>query len=50
MLSSLRAYCNGVASVVYSPSSAQSPTSYVVKKLPEFDIDRSIRDMAQRIT
>ena len=50
MLSSLRSYCNGVAAVVYSPSSSRSPTSYVVRRLPELDIDRAIREMAQRVS
>lgn len=49
MLSSLRSYCNGVAAVVYSPVSLHRPTTYVIKKIPELDIDRSIREMAQRI-
>jgi hypothetical protein len=50
MLSSLRSYCNGVGAVVYSPSSPASPTSYVVRKLGELDIDKYIREMAQRIS
>jgi hypothetical protein len=50
MLSSLRVYCNGVAGVVYSPLPARSPTSYVVRELRELDIDRAIKEMAQRIT
>lgn len=50
MLSSLRLYCNGVAAVVYSPASLELPTNYVVRKIPELDIDRAIREMAQRIS
>ena len=50
MLSSLRAYCNGVAAVVYMPKTSDSQTSYKVRKVPELDIDRAIREIAQRIS
>jgi len=50
MLSCLRAYCNGVAAVVYMPKTADSQTSYNVRKVPELDIDRAIRAIAQRIS
>lgn len=50
MLFSLRSYCNGVAAVVYSPASSRTPTSYVVRRLPELDIDRVIKEMAQRVS
>lgn len=49
MLSSLRSYCNGVAAVLYLPRSAQSPTTYEVRRIPELDMDRTLREMAQRI-
>jgi hypothetical protein len=50
MLSSLRSYCNGVAAVIYSPTLPKAPTTYTVRKLGELDIDRCIREMAQRIS
>ncbi len=48
-LSSLRAYCNGVGAVIYTPPMEANPTQYEVKKLNELAIDRAIREMAQRI-
>ena len=50
MLSNLRTYCNGVAAVVYSPRTSKYPTSYEVRRILELDIDRAIREMAQRIS
>lgn len=50
MLTSLRSYCNGVAAVIYSPTSTHTPTTYSVRKLQELDMDRAIREMAQRIS
>jgi len=49
-LSSLRNYCNGVAAVIYMPKSPESPTSYVVKKLADLANDKTIREMAQRVS
>ena len=50
MLSSLRAYCNGVGALVYMPKTPDSQTSYKVRKVLELDIDRAIREVAQRIS
>lgn len=50
MLTSLRSYCNGVAAVVYSPASPSTPTTYTLRTLRELDMDRAIREMAQRIS
>ena len=49
-LTSLRAYCNGVGAVIYCPRTAQKPTKYEVRKLPELSIDRALREMAQRVS
>jgi len=49
-LTSLRAYCNGVGAVIYHPKNPTDETSYSIRVLPELSIDRSIREMAQRIT
>ena len=48
ILSSLKSYCNGVAAVIYEPKSS-SPTDYAVLSFPEFSMDRTIRDMTQRV-
>lgn len=48
-LASLRTYCNGVGAVVYLPASKDAPTTYQVRHLQDLYIDRSIREMAQRI-
>ena len=50
LLSSLRSYCNGVGAFIYSPDSSRSETSYEARRVLELDIDRSIREMAQRIS
>ncbi len=49
MLMSLRSYCNGVAAVIYSPSSEAAPTTYWIRRLTELDLDHAIREMAQRV-
>ena len=50
MLSSLRAYCNDVAAVLYLPVSVEDRTAYQVRTPQNLDIDHSIREMAQRIS
>jgi hypothetical protein len=50
MISSLRSYCNGVAAVLYLPASPETPTDYQVRHIPELDIDRALREMAQRVS
>lgn len=47
ILSSLRSYCNGVGAVIYEP--ARGPTDYVLRRYPEFSMDRAFREIAQRI-
>lgn len=48
-LTSLRTYCNGVGAVIYMPRTPASQTEYEVKKVTELSVDRSLREMAQRI-
>lgn len=47
ILSSLKSYCNGVGAVIYEPQG--SSTNYTVRSLPEFSMDRAIRDFTQRV-
>lgn len=47
-LANLRAYCNGVGAIIYQPDSSD-PGRYTVRNLSELSIDRSLREMAQRI-
>ena len=46
-LTNLRAYCNGVGAVIYTPN--DGTTSYSVERLSVLSIDRAIKEMAQRI-
>lgn len=46
----LRAYCNGVGAVIYLPKSESETTGYTVRSLSELSIDRTLREMAQRIS
>jgi len=47
-LANLRAYCNGVGALIYLPDPV-APGKYTVRNLSELSIDRSLREMAQRI-
>jgi len=49
MLSSLRAYCNGVGAIIYRPRRLDTPTAYEVVPLKELSIEAAIQEMAQRI-
>lgn len=48
MLVNLRTYCNGVGAVFYEAVSSSQPTRYKSIRVSELDIDRNIREMAQR--
>lgn len=49
MLVNLRTYCNGVGAIFFEALSPAQPTEYKVKRVSELDIDRNIREMAQRV-
>lgn len=49
MLVNLRTYCNGVGAVFFEAVSPTQPTHYKVVRVSELDIDRHIREMAQRV-
>lgn len=49
MLVNLRTYCNGVGAVFFEAVSPEQPTKYKVRRVSELDIDRNIREMAQRV-
>ena len=48
-LVNLRTYCNGVGALLYEAKSAEEPANYVVREVGELNIDRNLREMAQRI-
>lgn len=49
MLVNLRTYCNGVGAVIFRAVSPLEPTRYRVVRVHELDIDRNLREMAQRV-
>lgn len=49
MLVNLRTYCNGVGAVFFEAISPAEPTTYRVIRVSELDIDRNVREMAQRV-
>ncbi len=49
-LVNLRTYCNGVGTIFYEARSDAQPTNYVVRKVDELNIDRNLREMAQRVS
>jgi hypothetical protein len=48
-LAGSRAYCNGVGAVIYVPAKRETPSEYEVSKVNALSIDRTIKEMAQRI-
>jgi hypothetical protein len=49
MLTSMRAYCNGIGAVIYQPTSPSTATSYRAHDVAGLSIDFALREMAQRI-
>lgn len=49
ILVNLRAYCNGVGAVVFMPKSSDDPTNYKIRRVDELDIDKIVKEIAQRV-
>jgi hypothetical protein len=49
MLVNLRTYCNGVGAILYSARDPATPTEYAVRPVSELSMDKSIREIAQRV-